>query len=220
MPSIYYERNFVKNYYYHIYNRGANKDIVFKENSDYETFIEILGYYLTYPTGLPLSIFDRTVNKVPNLVESTCNLTSYCLMPNHFHLNLIQCLEPIFNNCIPNLMKRIITTYVMYFNKKYGHSGALFEGKYKNILVDHDSQLLSLTRYIHRNPLKIIGSEPLQNYEYSSYPIYLGLRDCPSWLNIKPIQEYFSKKNTQVSYKLFIEEGHDNTDELGKVALD
>ena len=74
MPSIYYKRNFVAGYYYHIYNRGANKNRVFKDKEDYLTFTDILAYYLQYPSGKPRSYLELL--KVRNLKENTILPTS------------------------------------------------------------------------------------------------------------------------------------------------
>jgi putative transposase len=127
-------------------------------------------------------------------------------MPNHFHLLLKQVADPIKGNSITNLMRRVIITYAMFIQKKYDHSGILFQGKFKNVLVSSDIQLLQLFKYIHRNPLEIQGSEPLQNYKYSSYKYYIEKGGCPIWLKTESILSFFSKTNPSKAYRNFIEE--------------
>lgn len=228
MPSRYYRRNFIKGYYYHIYNRGANKGIVFKDNEDYQVFIDILKYYLTYPIGKPLSLINRierkfTVDesKVPNLTNnSTIKLCEYCLMPNHFHLLIKQASDPIKDCNIPNLMRRITITFAMYYTNKYKHSGTIFQGKYKNVLVESDIQLQQLSKYIHRNPIEIQGSEPLHSYIYSSYRYYIGQEVPPEWIDIKDILSFFSKPNLYQSYQKFVEEENIPMDNIKNIILE
>ncbi len=226
MPSKYYRRLFVKGYYYHIYNRGANKAVVFLDDEDYLVFTDILGYYLTYPLGKPLSILHRIENKVLNPAKIsqwillTVKLCAYCLMPNHFHLILKQESDPTKENCISNLMRRVTITYAMYTKKKYDRSGTLFQGKFKNVLVSSDSQLQQLSKYIHRNPLEIQGSEPLQNYKYSSYRCFVGEELSPNWLDIKEILTFFPKSNIYSAYKKFVEESQVRTENLKGITLE
>lgn len=228
MPSRYYRRNFIKGYYYHIYNRGANKGVVFKDSEDYQVFIDILKYYLTYPIGKPLSIINRierkfTVDesKVPNLANnSVIRLCEYCLMPNHFHLLIKQASDPIKDCNIPNLMRRITITFAMYYTNKYKHSGTIFQGKYKNVLVDSDIQLQQLSKYIHRNPIEIQGSEPLHNYKYSSYRYYIGQEVPPEWININDIISFFSRPNLYQSYQKFVEEENWPMDNIKNIILE
>ncbi|MBI3954704.1 transposase [Candidatus Collierbacteria bacterium] len=128
-------------------------------------------------------------------------------MPNHFHLLLKQLLPPQPDNNISNFMKRLSITYAMHFNNIYEHSGNLFQGKYKNVQVRSEGQLLYITKYIHRNPINLEGSDPsLSSYPYSSYPYYLGINPIPDWLDTQPILELFSKSNPNLSYQAFVEE--------------
>lgn len=231
MPSRYYRRNFIKGYYYHVYNRGVNKEKVFWDDQDYQVFTDILAYYLTFPIGKPLSVIKGIENriaknnKVRNLLEqpniiSTSKLCAYCLMPNHFHLILKQDTESTKENCISNLMRRTTIAYAMYAKEKYNRSGTLFQGKFKNVLVDSDAQLQQLSKYIHRNPAEILGSEPLQNYKYSSYPYFIGIEPPPDWLKINEILAFFSKTNAYQNYKKFVEESTVQIESLGKITLE
>ena len=230
MPSRYYRRNFINGYFYHIYNRGANKEKVFWDTQDYETFTAILAYYLNNPLGKPLSILKRienkiNPNKVPNLAEianstPTIKLCAYCLMPNHFHLLIKQSADINKVNGITNLMRRTTITYAMYVKKKYDHSGTLFQGKFKNVLIQTDSQLQHLSKYIHLNPVELQGSEPVESYEYSSYRCYKGLDIQPEWLFPNEILSFFPKKNTYLAYKAFVNEKSLSTESLQGITID
>jgi putative transposase len=216
MPSKYYQRNFQKNYYYHLFNRGAHKQNIFLDKQDYETFLEVLSYYLKFPQGTaPSRLSLKQKLKVPNLQSPTYQLSCYCLMPNHFHLLIKQVKEPQPNNNISSLLRRYIIAYCMYFNKKYDHSGSVFQGKYKNTMPKTDEQLLHLTKYIHRNPE---GSKP-SDYPYSSYKYYLN-QNPPNWLHIKEILSFFSKTNTSKDYKNFVEEINTTTEIISNLILE
>ena len=76
-------------------------------------------------------------------------IAAYCLMSNHYHL-LIQTPDENLSRC----MRHINGIYTQYFNRSYKKDGPLFKGRYKAIIVDADSYLLQLLRYIHKNPLK------------------------------------------------------------------
>jgi hypothetical protein len=108
----------------------------------------------------------------------------------------------------------------MFAKKKYDRFGVLFEGKYKNILVDSERQLLQLTKYIHLNPKEIIGSKPLTKYEFSSYPCYVGVVNRPKWLNNNEILKFFALSNPSLSYRKFVEEISFNPDLINNVSMD
>ena len=198
MPSIYYNRNFKPQHFYHIINRGAYKKKIFKNKADYQIFTDILSYYLLYPRTKYFS-YQKLVNKfeVRNLEkEPTVHLVAYCLMPNHFHLLLKQLPSATDKTNISNLMRRAMVAYAMYFQDKYKHAGAIFQGRYKNVVVDSTEQLLYLSKYIHLNPVKLTNK--LENYSYSSYPAYIKQIEKPKWLH----PEYILKLET--NYKKFI----------------
>ena len=138
-----------------------------------------------------------------NNFSGDISFISYCLMPNHFHLLVKQ------KNAttIDTFMNSLCTRYAMYFNKKYKRVGVLFQDHYKAVRVASDEQLLHLSRYIHRNPIKLLQGGPLQSYSYSSYQEYLGLRSS-SWVASHLILDYFRKnKNASESYRSFVEGG-------------
>ncbi len=111
-------------------------------------------------------------------------------------------------------MRRLSITYAMYYNHHHNHSGAIYQGRYKNILLENEYSWLYLTKYIHRNPVHLKqGYEPckLASYPYSSYPNYLGSRS-DRWLNTAEILGRHSK-DPVAEYKRFVENGTD----VGKI---
>jgi len=198
-------KNVVKEYeddaYYHLYNRGINKNNIFEDASDYKTFLSYLKLYLT-PTNLQGETLKVSPSRKLKNYSSQINLLCYCLMPNHFHLLIFQ--KDLSN--INYFMRSLGTKYSMYFNRKYKRVGTIFQGVYKAVRITKEEQLIYLTKYIHRNPVDILPSRrDLEGYKYSSYGNYLGLFK-QSWVKTDEILSYFSKDNISASYKNFIEE--------------
>lgn len=194
---------------YHVYNRGAHKQSIFTNKEDYDRFSLLL--YLSnskkpvYLRELLEKYRGRSSADIflgekggDRLVE----VLSYCLMPNHFHLIVRQKEE----NGISIFMKKLATAYSMYFNTKYGHSGTLFQGRFKSSHVGTESYFRYIFAYVHLNPLDIfqpdwkeIGIKDvgrtrdfLTNYPYTSLSDYpessrpqraiLATEDIPDFL--------------------------------------
>ncbi len=192
--------------YYHIYNRGTEKRKIFTNIHDCNRFMTLL--YIcnnTMPIDVShllqggLSFTELMDIKIENKLV---DIGAYCLMPNHFHLLLREKCE----NGISLFMKKLLTAYSMYFNKKYQRTGRLFEGPFLARHVDTDEYLKYLLSYIHLNPVKIIDSKwkengikdhayakkHLSNYFYSSYLDYIGKeRREKKILNAKVFPKYF-----------------------------
>ena len=141
---------------YHVYSRGHNKMVVFRDNQDYEFFLQRLAEILSLePTK------HRWLKPLP---KDSFRILSYCLMPNHFHFMIRQETKlPI-----SKLIAKLLTSYGMYFNKKYGQVGAIFQSKYKAKEVNNDEYLVPLSAYIHRNPANFFS------WKFSSLSNYLG----------------------------------------------
>jgi len=141
--------------FYHIVLRGINHQHVFEEESDYIYFLK--------------SLHDLKIALV-------FEVYAYCLMSNHVHLLLRE--KQVGD--ISLIMKRLLTKYAMYFNRKYQRSGALIANRYKSMPVEVDEYFIPLQRYIHQNPLKAGLVNKLEAYPFSSYREYLlggGLTD-------------------------------------------
>jgi len=92
-------------------------------------------------------------------------------MSNHFHFVLKQMPSADNKTNISNLMRRVMITYAMHFQYKHKHTGTIFQGRYKNVTVDSNEQLLHLSQYIHKHQTL-----------YSSLPIYLKQTEPQDWL--------------------------------------
>ena len=207
MPAKYAIKQYVVDGYYHIYNRGVEKRIIFLDSQDYTVFLRFLKEYLL-PPGHPALLALQGINprRHPINCYNDVSLRAYCLMPNHFHLFIKQ-LSP---KGIFIFMKTLLTNYSMYFNIKYKRVGPLFQGIYKAILVENEAYFLHLSRYIHRNADEILTrDQPLRSYEYSSYRDYLGKRKT-EWLHPEEILSIFRSSRSLfptdiLSYESFVE---------------
>lgn len=186
MPS----RNIVREYeadaYYHVYNRGVEKRIIFVDDEDYTVFLGLLKKYLAGDT--------KDANKQNRHKFSTVAgevvLLAYCLMPNHVHLLFYQ----TTSDGIPKLMRRIMTGYVMYFNNKYRRVGSLFQGPYKASRISTDPYLYHISRYIHLNP------KAYKEWAYSSYKYYAGVVKSPSWLGTDKVLSLFDSRQDYLDF--------------------
>jgi len=108
---------------------------------------------------------------------------------------------------LSQIMQHINGAYTTYFNVKRQRSGHLFQGRYKAILVDIDEYAKELSRYIHLNPVRAKMVDRPQQYRWSSYQHYIGLKKSPEWLVRDLILGYFGKKisGAQKGYRAFVE---------------
>lgn len=160
MPRRNIDKIFAPHSFYHVYNRGYDRQPIFSEHEDKLTFMSLLNRYLD-----PGSTDVDTNGQPYEQFLSDIELLSYCIMSNHYHL-LFWLGEDV--TAMPELMKCIGSVYTMKFNKKYGRTGPLFESRYKAVRIESDPQLMHITRYIHLNP-----SNP-HGYPYSSIERYLN----------------------------------------------
>jgi putative transposase len=127
-------------------------------------------------------------------------------MPNHVHLLLYQRQQ----GTMTEFMRSLLTSYSMYFNKKYKRSGPLFESRYKASMISDDAYLQHITRYIHLNPRN------WREYEYSSLPYYLH-QVTDEWIDPKRITELFEGPN---DYKQFVEDYEQNKEMMDILKLE
>lgn len=211
---------FITGEYYHIYNRGIDKRVIFKLPKDYERFMMLLSV-----------ANNKEVVRLDNLInilhkdfaeilaikkdKPVISIGAWCLMTNHFHLLVRQEAD----GGITKFMKKLGTGYSMFFNIKYQRQGALFGGPFKSKLIGvDDNYMKQLFAYIHLNPLDIKFpswekeikkssnnmKEFLETYRYSSYQEYVGIeRAESSILNKESFPDYFDKLD---SFKNFVED--------------
>jgi putative transposase len=226
MPHKNTIRHYAEDGIYHIYNRGVEKRDIYLDEQDYAVFLHLLKYYLSPldPKDIhPLIQFQNfSVKKTYPLanLEHKVELAAFCLMPNHFHLLARQTTK----DGITQLLRKVSTTYVMYFNKRYNRVGYLFQGKYKAITVDSESYLLHLSRYIHLNPAGLKGTDPF-NYPYSSYKYFIGQAHA-TWVKPKTVLDCFKASNNLNTdlYKLYgnfmQNNAQDSKEMIGNLSLD
>jgi len=137
-------------------------------------------------------------------------LHAYCLMSNHIHL-VIQ----VGSLSLSKIVQNISFRYTRYINKRKNRGGHLFQGRYKAILIDADSYMVELVRYIHNNPVRAGLVEKAVEYKWSSHQVYLGLQELPL-LTTDWLLGQFAKTVPQARKKFaeFVdrgsEEGHRN----------
>lgn len=182
-------RVFVKDQYYHVYNRGNHKEKIFFEQRDYERFLRKFKIY-----------------------RGDCQVTvlSYCLMPNHYHFLMRQDTD----ESISKLISRLQNSHAKFLNLKYELVGSSFQNPFQAKLVDRDEYLLHLSRYIHLNPIDLIHEQLsaegklqwLIEYPWSSLKTYVsGEPDQvaePSFI----LGYNFFKRDTE-KYRTFITQG-------------
>ena len=130
-------------------------------------------------------------------------ILAFCLMTNHVHL-VIQ----VGEKPLSGIMQNVSFRYTRFINARKNRIGHLFQGRYKAILIDADSYLLELVRYIHNNPVRAKITESIDRYAWSSHRAYLGLDTIP-WLSIDPILSQFSRqeKRARKLYHDFVLQG-------------
>jgi len=217
--------------YYHIYNRGVEKRLLFMDKEDYDRFVKLL--YLSngnikfnftdiykYQNGISLELKD--IERGKRLID----IGAWCLMPNHFHVLIkVPYLEAKPQDekiqdmkSLSVFMHKLLTGYSMYFNRKYHRKGRLFETTFMAKHLNTDQYLKYQYAYIHLNPIGIIdkgwkkkmisnkfkAKKFLKDYEYSSYKDYFGeKREENIILNITEFPKYFS---IQIDFESMIDE--------------
>ncbi|MFZ5764021.1 MAG: transposase [Thermodesulfobacteriota bacterium] len=169
--------------WYHVMNRGRRREEIFPTRQDHETFLEVLRETVT---------------------NWNLQIAAYCLMGNHYHL-----LVHTPDGNLSRGMRHLNGIYTQRFNRRHEKDGPLFRGRYKAILVDADSYLLDVLRYIHRNPLEAGIAETLADYEWSSHHGYLSRAKKWDWLVKDAVLAMLSpyRNRRRAAYVDFISQG-------------
>ena len=166
---------FSKDQYYHLFNRGANRQTIFRDDKDYLDFLTRFKKYA--------KMFEITV-------------IAYVLMPNHYHFLVRQDGEIDAGKSV----QLTGNGYVQRFNLRNGRTGILFEGRFKGLHVDNDPYLHHLCRYIHGNPVKEGFALQPELWPYSNYPEWSGKRNG-ELVDRKFITDHFG---TPLSYEQYL----------------
>lgn len=204
--------------YFHIYNRGNNKQKIFLNDKDRDRFVKLL-YLCNSKKNFNFrdDIIDPQIDAFDfDRGETLVSIGAWVLMPNHFHIYLISPVSPIpgigeeknLEENISLFIRKLCFSYSKYFNTKHERKGALFEGPFRSTYVEDDNQAKYLFSYIHLNPIKLIDSmwkeegisdvekalTYLNTYKWSSYQDYRGVsRKENKILQIENFPNYFSE---------------------------
>ena len=168
---------------YHVTSRGNARADIFTDDSDRELFLNILG-------------------QVVRRFNWLCH--AYCLMDNHYHL-LIETPE----GNLSTGMRHLNGVYTQAFNRAHGRDGHVFKGRFKAILVEKESHLLELCRYVVLNPVRASMVKRPEHYRWSSYLSTLGQADKPEFLTMEWLLGSFSAilPESRRRYRRFVQEG-------------
>mgnify|MGYP000468063423 FL=1 len=168
---------------YHVTSRGDGREDIFIDDSDRQIFLAVLQ-----------QVYERF----------NWQCYSYCLMSNHYHL--------LINTPEGNLsqgMRQLNGVYTQRFNRSHNRVGHVFQGRYKAILVQKDSYLLELSRYIVLNPVRAGMVRFAKDWPWSSYRSTAGISTCPPWLHADWLLAAFAKRKNKAveQYCVFVAEG-------------
>ncbi|MFM7088598.1 MAG: transposase [Candidatus Paceibacterota bacterium] len=206
--------------FYHIFNRGNSKQVIFLDDFDRERFTKLL-YLCNSRKSFNFrdDIVDANINAWDfEAGEKLVSIGAWVLMPNHFHLyltvphslNLVKGENGKDKN-ISLFLEKLTRAYSRYFNTKYNRTGSLFEGRFKSVHIATDPQAKYLFSYIHLNPLKLINTKwretgigdtqkawgYLNTYKWSSFLDYAGVsRQEKKILNSEDFFGYFDSPET------------------------
>lgn len=166
---------------YHIFNRSIANFKIFNNDEEFIRMKCALAYFQlkTLPSKFSQFLEQDMVRKegfegyfysVSPGIDKIVQIVAYCIMPTHIHLILKQ----ISENGISVFIGNLLNSYSRYFNTKHKRKGPLWEGKFKNVLIKSDEQLLHLSRYIHLNPVTAYLVDAPVQWPFSSYQEYLS----------------------------------------------
>lgn len=179
--------------WYHVTCRGNERKTIFRNDTDRQTFLDILA---------------------TSLENFNVSLHGYILMDNHFHL-IIETHE----SNLGKMMQRFNTAYTVYYNRRHNRNGHLYQGRYRAILIDADEYLLELSRYVHLNPVRLkkysrVPTEEkkaiLEAYRWSSYGGYIRQRERQPIVTYETILTMVGEHDTRKTrrqYKRFVMSG-------------
>lgn len=178
--------------FYHVTCRGNARQDIFKDRTDYEIFLESLA---------------------DSLEVHNVSLLAYVCMTNHFHLFLT---TPDGN--LSEFMRCFNISYTSAFNRRHNRSGHLYQGRYKSFLIDVDSYLKEVSRYIHLNPVRIkkFAGKPvkdkikiLSEFKYSSFSGYVNVKNRDDFIRYNMVLDCFGGDTTEGRkiYRQFVYKG-------------
>lgn len=185
---------------YHVFNRSVAQQPIFRNKREYDLFTNLIEYYrfpsppVRFSHYSRLNIEDKTkfLNKLYRQNKYLVDIYSFCLMPNHYHLLLIQ----NTNDGIMNFVRLLQNSYARYLNIKTKRFGSLFQSPFKAKRIETGEQFIHIARYIHLNPLtsyKLNDFAELSSYPWSSYKDYQTNSDR-KFIKINTLLGFFKNK--------------------------
>jgi len=218
MPAKNIIKTYSPNSFYHVYNRGTDKRLVFLDHQDFLTLLSYIKLYLTPSKKLfrqiqrfkPTSKFTRIsalIKAKNNNYANKIEVHAYTLMPNHYHLLIKQ--KGTYD--MAAFIRTIFTCYAYYFNARYKRSGRLFQDNYRAKLIKADRYFSHLAKYIHLNSQGLQAKDypnyrawrSWEDYPYSSCQYYLSKTNQSFWLTKNLLNSYLS---TTEKHKQFLSE--------------
>lgn len=166
--------------YYHVTSRGNERKAIFHDNEDREKFLALLAQAIE---------------------QFYLRLHAYVLMDNHYHL-----LVETQKGGLSRALRYLNGVYTQSFNRRHRRVGHLFQGRYKAVVIEKESYLVELSRYIHLNPWRVKSSRDPFAYVWSSLRAYIGVAPIPRWLAVQEVLGYFGNGG-QRGYWDFVREG-------------
>ncbi len=168
---------------YHLTSRGDRREDIFLSDDDRRDWLEVLG--------IVCARFNWVVH-------------AFCQMTNHYHLLL----ETVDGN-LSRGMRQLNGVYTQRFNRRHGLVGHLFQGRYKAILIQKETYLLELARYVVLNPLRANMVKSLEEWRWSSYPCITGQQASPAWLDTDWLLGQFGPDRSKAlqGYRQFVMAG-------------
>jgi REP element-mobilizing transposase RayT len=165
--------------------RGINKTEIFSDEKDKEMFMQRLG---------------------AAVIEGQCAIYAWAVMDNHSHI-----LIRSGKHGISDVMRKVLTWYAQYYNRRHNRTGHLFENRYKSILCEEERYLLALVRYIHLNPIRakvVVSIEELDRYSWTGHQMIMG-KEKNKWMDTGHVLAQFGETRRQAirAYRKFMTEG-------------
>lgn len=206
-------RNHAPEEYYHIYNRGMQKQPIFKTDKDRLRFLFLLLVFQgknsikNISRELKQNVQSQALHIRGDLEKEILEnrmveLVSFCLMPNHFHLQVLEKTE----GGIAKYIQRVLTAYAKYFNVRHQKSGHLLQGPYQSVLMEDDRQLMHTSAYIHKNPCELRGWKRKEDkYPWSSLQDYVSQNRFGRLLSTGIILGRYDNEEKGLGYRNFFE---------------
>ncbi|MBW2599856.1 MAG: transposase [Deltaproteobacteria bacterium] len=151
MPRI--ARGLADGFVYHVINRGNGRQEIFHKDGDYQAFVNLM---------------------IEAKTRYSIKMLAYCLMPNHFHMVLI----PLRAEDLSRCMQWLMTSHVRRYHTHYGTSGHVWQGRFKSFIIQNDSHLLTVLRYVEGNPVRAGLVDSAKDWLWSSHKETSGVKSC------------------------------------------